>query len=216
MSIFDPFAVGSYLVVPYRPFVGNQAKNARILDECVKHPERFTLPMARADIMTTAAWYLTDPNNLAWEVWNGSEILGIFLLDRIVPGVDARWHFVFFDGNLTGKQALLFAFLERAFAVPLERISLEVPENVASLISFVRRKLGFQYEGGDRKGSRREHSHYDGVRWHDVVLLRLLRKDYQCPSLPLSVPPSLEPVGISPVPSSIAQVAPPSLETSKV
>ena len=187
--MFEPFAVGDYLVVPYRPFVGNQQKNTRILEECAKHPERFTLPMTRADIMTTAAWYLTDPGNLAWEVWNGSEIIGILLLDRIVPRVDARWHFMFFDGNLVGKQALLQEFVRRAFTLPLERLSMEVPENVASLISFVRRKLGFSYEGGNLKGSRRERSHLDGERWHDVILLRLRKSELECQSPPLSAPP---------------------------
>lgn len=179
--MFEPWAVGDYLVVPYRPFVGNQQKNALILEECAKHPERFTLPMTRQDIMTTAAWYLTDPNNLAWEVWKGGTMCGILLLDRIVPRVDARWHFVFFDGELVGKQALLREFLRRAFALPLERVSIEIPENVRSLISFVRRRLDFQYEGGDQQGARREHSHFDGTRWHDVMLLRLLRSEFPCP-----------------------------------
>jgi len=63
----------------------------------------------------------------------------------------------------------------------VERLSLEIPENVASLISFARRKLGFTYEGGDRKGARREHSHFDGTRWHDTMLLRLLKSEFACP-----------------------------------
>ena len=137
--------------------------------------------MTRQDIRVTAAWYLTDPSNLVWEVWRGTSFVGIILLDRIVPNVDARWHFVFFDGNLIGKQAVLLEFVRRAFTLPLERLSLEIPENVASLISFARRKLGFTYEGGDRKGARREHSHFDGTRWHDTMLLRLLKSEFACP-----------------------------------
>lgn len=185
----EPFAVGDYLCWPYHPFSGDLSKNDLILDTCAAHPERFTLPMTRNDIRTTAAWYLTDPDNMAWEVWQGGTFSGILLLDHVVPRLDARWHFVFFDANLIGKQQLLREFLRRAFdELPLERISLEIPANVASLISFARRKLGFRYEGETdlpianmspvwiaRMGSRREHAYFDGTTWHDIMLLRLLK-----------------------------------------
>jgi RimJ/RimL family protein N-acetyltransferase len=189
----EPFAVGPWLVVPYRPFVGSTSKNDRILAECVAHPERFTLPMTRDDIRTTAAWYLTDPNNLAYEVWRAGSLVGIFLLDRIVPAVDARWHFVFFDGELVGKLALLHEFLRRLFdALALQRITLEAPVNAVQLISFARRKLGFRYEGENRmsdkpvsmkwaagQGSRRERSYLSASgEWLDVVCLRLLVSEY--------------------------------------
>ena len=176
-----PWAVGEYLVVPYQPFQGNLEKNEVILAACEAHPERFTVPMTRGDMRASVAWMLTNPLSLTWEVWRGGELVGILHLDRIVPNVDARWHFVFFDGELVGKQALLQEFMRRAFELPLERLSIEIPENVASLISFVRRKLGFSYEGGNLKGSRREHSHFDGKRWYDIILLRLRRTEFRCP-----------------------------------
>lgn len=188
----EPFAVGPWLVVPYRPFVGALSKNDRILEECVRHPERFTLPMTRDDIHATAAWYLTDPDNLVHEVWRGSSLVGIFLLDRIVPAVDARWHFVFFDGELVGKLALLREFLNRLFgALSLQRVTLEAPANAVQLISFARRKLGFRYEGENRmsdkpvsmrwaasQGSRRERSYLNSTgEWLDVICLRLLASE---------------------------------------
>ena len=82
--------------LPYRPFQGDLSKNDRILDECVKHPERFTLPMSDQDIRITAASYLTNPANRVWEVWRGSEFVGILLLSRIVEGLDALWQSVGF------------------------------------------------------------------------------------------------------------------------
>ena len=171
----EPFAVGAYLCVFYQPFSGNPAKNDRILEECAAHPERFTLPMTRNDIRTTAAWYLTDPENFAWEVWKGGAICGILLIDRVVPQIDARLHFVFFDG-LLGKRALLEAFIQRAFeALKFQRLSLEIPETEGNnLVNFARRKLGFDYEGKSRQGSRRERSYFDGAAWRDVILLRRL------------------------------------------
>lgn len=186
-----PWAHGPFLVVPYQPFSGTPTKNDRILAECEKHPERFTLPMSRSDIRVNVAWYLTDPDNRVWEVWNGQQICGTFLMTRITPGVDALWHFVFFDGDLLGKRSLLTAFAERAFdELNLQRLSLEIPEHVKTLIKFARTKLGFRYEGEDRvkheslayQGSRRERAHFDGTRWSDVMLLRLLRADLLSPA----------------------------------
>lgn len=188
--MLEPFAVGPLLCVRYRPFAGNLSKNDVILDECAAHPERFTLPMTRDDIRTTAAWYLTDPDNMAWEVWRASTLVGIFIVDRITPTVDARWHFIFFDG-LVDKRTLLHEFLRRLFAaLQLQRVTLEVPEHMAKFISFAR-KLGFRYEGegrpaargvnmtwAARQGSRRERAYLDADgAWHDVIQLRLLASE---------------------------------------
>ena len=179
------FAVGDFLCVPYRPFAGPLSKNDTMFEACLAHPERFTLPMTRGEIRATVASVVTNPENAVWEVWRGSAFVGILLLDRIVPGLDARWHFVFFDDELLGKLALLKEFARRCFADwHFERLTFEVPEHLAVLTSFARRKLGFRYEGerpGLRKqaalGSRRERAYFDGTTWRDVVVMRLLKED---------------------------------------
>ena len=189
-------------VVPYRPFEGAADKNEHILAACEAHPERFTLPLTRDDIRLTVASYLTNPQHLVWEVWNDGTFCGIFMLSRIVPQSDALWHFVFFDGDLMGKRSLLRNFLQDICfgQLGLQRVSVEVPENVQTLIKFVRRYLGFTYEGETalakseaarrvsggatwitRQGSRRERAHLLDSTWHDVLLLRVLKEDIPCP-----------------------------------
>ena len=183
---------------PYDAFGPPADKNERIFLALEKHPERFTLPMTRAEIRASAAWHLTDPDNLIWEVWRDSEFVGILLVSRIVPGLDALLHFVFFDGDLLGKRTFLKNFCAFLFEeLHLERISLEVPEHVQTLVSFARRKLGFRYEGESRQmttsehkiienepavwvarqGSRREHGCRTATGAADVICLRLLRSE---------------------------------------
>lgn len=119
---------------------------------------------------------------MVWEVWRNGEFLGIIVLDRIVAGIDARLQFVFFDDELGSKEPLLQAFIARCYAdFGLVRLTTEVPECMSNLIGFVRRKLGFRYEGElqapasvARRGSRRERAYWDGTRWHDVMVLRHL------------------------------------------
>jgi hypothetical protein len=170
------FSVAPYLVVPYRPFVGATHKNDTILARCATNPERFLLSACSGDPQTLIARTLTDPANAAWEVWQNDAFIGILMLDHIVPFVDARWQFVFFDDELASKTLLLREFARRCFVeLGLQRLTFEAPEHMAVLTGFVRRKLGFAYEGGDRHGSRRERAYCDAEgRWHDVTTLRLL------------------------------------------
>jgi RimJ/RimL family protein N-acetyltransferase len=94
-----------------------------------------------------------------------------------------------------------FAFREYG----LQRISMEIPEHYPKLIRFARQKLGFSYESEldleryerfkprlkdqsdsmrialSLHGSRREGSHWNPKTesWEDVILLRLLRREYE-------------------------------------
>lgn len=172
------FAVDPYLVTPYRPLAGALAKNDAVLEACVAHPERFLVSPISGDPRLLVAHALTHPDNAVWEVWRNDTFSGIILLDRIVPNLDARWQFVFFDDTLTDKVPVLHEFARRCFAdLGFHRLTFEAPAHMAVLLSFARRRLGFMLEGGDSKGSRRERAYFDGERWHDVVTLRLLRAE---------------------------------------
>ena len=174
-----PWASDPYLVVPYQPFVGASNKNDIILTKALEHPERF-LVSRFGDAHILVARLLTSPESMVWEVWHQGQLCGILILDRIVPAIDARMHLVFFDDELASKVALLREFTRRCFAdFGLARLSFEAPEHNTTLLGFVRRKLGFRYEGesagpGARRSSRRERAYWDGARWQDVVVLRKL------------------------------------------
>lgn len=111
----------------------------------------------------------------------------------------------------------------------LQRISVEVPETERKLERFYRQRLGFRYEGEldldsqpvvqflsapgpsgryhmpdagvwmARQGSRREQAHFDGRRWRDLVVLRVLRSEYHARGLPeASAQATREPSGGAP------------------
>lgn len=177
------FAVADYLVTPYRPFGGYAAKNDIIIAKAVEHPERFLVSPRSGDPEVLVAQLLTDPRNASWEVWRNDTFVGILCLDRVVPFIDARLQFVFFDDELASKAPLLNEFVERCFVeLGLQRLTFEAPEHMTMLTTFARRKLGFNYEGSDtttgvgaaRVGSRRDAAYHDGERWCAVTVLRRL------------------------------------------
>ena len=138
--------------IPYRPLEGNPAKNTIVLDAVSQHPWWFAKEGKPEDRRFTAAWLLSDPANLFWEVWRGGEFVGILCLWRISLKMDALVHFIFFDKNLVGKRTFLLRFLDYCFTtLEFERLSMEIPEPVDTLIRFARKKLGFRYEGEARQ-----------------------------------------------------------------
>lgn len=160
-----------YLVTPYRPLTGALSKNDVILAKCVAHPERFLVSPLSGEPRVVLARQLTDPNNAAWEVWRGGAFVGILLLDRIVPLIDARWQFVFFDDELASKAPLLNEFAERCFSeFGLHRLTVEAPDYMNVLIGFARRKLDFVREGV------RNHAYHDGTQWRDIVVMARHRR----------------------------------------
>ena len=196
------------LAVPYRCFTGrealDEARNTKILDSVAGLPNMFPVMTSVEERRLIVAQHLTNPDNLCWEIWQGSQLVGILLIDRVVPGVDARCHLAFFDRRLWDKQTLLRNMMGVAFRdLRLQRLSAEIPAHLEPLIRFARTKLGFRYEGEptaahhpiahrleplginnpgkwlSQFGSRRERMHYDGHCWHDVVMLRLLREEYE-------------------------------------
>ena len=160
------FGDGTHLATPYKAFAGTPLKNDVIMAACLAHPDRFMVSERSGDPRVLVARLLTSPDNAAWEVWRSDTLCGILMLDRIVPAVEARLQFVFFDDELSSKAALLNDFVARCFSeFQLHRVTFEAPMPMTTLTSFVRRKLGFASEGV------RPSAYHDGVRWHDVALL---------------------------------------------
>ena len=191
------------------PFVSTQAKVQKILEACIAHPWWFNAPATDEERALAAATLLHDPFNRIWEVWRGGVFVGLLLLWRIQPGVDAVMHFIFFDQNLVGKRSLILSFLGHCFEeLGYRRISIEVPEFKSALLGFVRRKLGFRFEGESTvegmvvqhalrlkdphranhkeslsvvmasAGSRREAAHWHDGQWYDVLCLRQTKAEY--------------------------------------
>ena len=133
------------LAVPFQPAPW---KMERILEAVSKHPWWFNAPCSEQERAVSAATLVLDPFNKIWEVWKGHEFVGILLLWRIQPQVDAVFHFVFFDQNLIGKRALILGFLQYCFGdLGFRRLSIEVPSFKSAMLAFARRKLGFTFEG---------------------------------------------------------------------
>lgn len=166
------FGDGVHLATPYRPFAGTPAKNDVIMAACLAHPDRFMVSTLSGDPRVLVARLLTSPENYVWEVWRSDTLVGIFMLDRIVPAVEARLQFVFFDDELSSKAPLLNDFVARCFGeFGLHRLTFEAPTMMTTLLSFVRRKLGFTVEG-TRLGA-----YHDGTVWHSVTILGRVADD---------------------------------------
>lgn len=125
------------------------ARSGIILDRMCEHPFWFSTPMERAQIRESAAWLLTHPEHLKWEVWCGGQLSGMILLSRLTPGVDALLHFTLFGASLMGFRKLLWRFIGKVCfeELGLQRVSFELPENAETLVAFFRQRLAFRYEG---------------------------------------------------------------------
>jgi hypothetical protein len=162
------FGRDGYLVKPYEPLAGASAKNDALLAAVAAHPERLLVSPRSGDIRVLAAAVVTDPDNAAFEVWRGPACCGIILLDRIVPAIDARWQFAFWDNDLASRAGLLREFARRCFVeADLGRLTLEVPTHMAVLLRFARKALGALDEGT------RQRAYHDGGAWRDLAVLRV-------------------------------------------
>lgn len=113
--------------------------------------------------------------------------------------------------TLFAARRLLWNFLGYAFEqFQLQRISAEVPEHHVKFAQFMRQRLGFLYEGERNAirfqtnknlvqpdprslvslsaqiashGARREKAHWNGEKWADLMLLRVLREEYEARDL---------------------------------
>lgn len=104
--------------------------------------------------LVAITYMLSKPDSRAWEVWTAStdpELVGLLLLTRVAPGVDAEAHYAFFDGKLHGKDELIEEMIQWVFAdhpgwVGLRRLTVAIPDYAYALARHAVKKLGF---GGD-------------------------------------------------------------------
>ena len=166
----------SYLAVPFSP--APASKLEYILTRLVEHDTWWSdFERGRRE---TAARLLMAQNNAVFEVWKfgsdvqqGQQPAGVILLTDILPGVDAKAHFIFFDGRLRDKTALLKNMMAWAFgAFQLHRLTAEIPDYAFALVKYAREQLGFRYEGEGRTIKQRdERTHTEGrPRWVDQTL----------------------------------------------
>lgn len=197
-------AVGQYLAVPFHFDERRAAINETLLTGCLHLPNLFPLPISEGERKAAVAAWLTDPNNLFWEVWLKGSLVGILGVTRIVIGLDGLAHLAFFDRQLLGRRQLVLSMVGWAFReLRLQRLTVEIPEHLEPLIRFVRVKLGFRYEGEtlaalhpevqrlqERRingparwvakfGARKQHAHWDGTDWVDLVTLRILKEEFE-------------------------------------
>ena len=104
---------------------------------------------ARASI----ALMLSRPDSRSWEVWDteGEGLVGLLYVTQVIPTVDAKAHYVFFDRKLSDKTGLLEGMIQWAFQdhddwKPLKRLTVEIPEFAFATARHAAKKLGF---GGD-------------------------------------------------------------------
>jgi RimJ/RimL family protein N-acetyltransferase len=188
--------------------------NMAILDAFVANPHFLSYPQEPFAARQIGIWMLTDPGHVVFEAWRDKELLGVMLLTRIQPKVDALVHFLFLDKDLVGKRKLLQNFIDFCFTeLEFHRLSMEVPEGIR-LERFARKVLRFRLEGEirprnpelpkslsdswvARQGSRTEQGYFDGTTWSDILRLRLLASEWvgtgergpDCQSELSSVPP---------------------------
>lgn len=124
-----------------------------------------------------------------WEAWRGAELLGIFVLNNVRPGLDAQAHFLFFDRKLANKRQLCREMMRVVFAdetLGLHALRVDLPEYASKLAWFLRNGLGFKFEAERRlknpkqaeKASRRHHGAFYEGKWMDVLLLSLTRQEF--------------------------------------
>lgn len=200
---------GRLFAIPYVWNRGSPEKNTTLMDYMCKNRMWFSASLTEEEARVNTAWMMTDPSYFKYEVWNGGRLAGVLILHKVTPPVDAIFHFGFLGVQASGvslfaAKRLLWNFLGWAFDnFGLQRVTMEIPEHYPTLIRFVRQKLAFKYEGeldleryakfglkGDEPsiraalalyGSRRESAHWNPKteKWEDVVLLRLLRSEYE-------------------------------------
>lgn len=105
--------------------------------------------------MRTVAGTLTHPASRVWEVWQQSvesfDLVGVLYLTDVIPGQDAVAHYVFFDGRLHDKTALVESMIQWVFEdhedwQALKRLTIEIPDFAFALARHAHKHLGF---GGD-------------------------------------------------------------------
>lgn len=113
-------------------------------------------------------------NGLFWVV---DDFLGVLYMTDMVPGVDAKCHFSFFDKRIRGREPLIKAMLKHVFELyDFHRLTVEVAlyinSHKSALMQFVE-NCGFKHEGRKRSAV------FNEGKWWDVNIFGIL-KDEVC------------------------------------
>ena len=165
-----------YLAQPFKPL--DEAVFSYILDRLVEHDTWWSdFERGRRE---AAVRVLSAVTSIVFEVWEvsadrdrGAQPNGIIILTDILPGCDAKCHFIFFDGKLRDKTPLLRNVIRWAFTtLKVHRLSAEVPDYAFALAKYAREQLGFRYEAEGRTLRQRdERTRTEGrPRWVDMTL----------------------------------------------
>ena len=152
-------ATAQYEAVPYTPTAERAAIVSRIMREMLQFETIFTDYQRGCEgtcgacdncmrALHCISYVLAHADSRSWEVWREDELVGILMLTRVVPGMDAEAHYVFFDGKLTDKTSLLEEMIQWTFEdhedwQALKRLTLVVPDFAYTLAHHAQRKLGF-------------------------------------------------------------------------
>ena len=152
--------------------------------------------------MGIIAQTLTAPTSRTWEIWRSSDespaLVGVVSLTDIEAAIDAKAHYIFFDGRLADKTPIIqdliaWTFEDHEGWQALARLTVEIPKPFCSLARHASRKLGFggdfRYKVLEGKAKRElEFIRVEGVKraavkWkgaqHDLLVLGLTRADVQ-------------------------------------
>ena len=122
--------------------------------------------------MATVATVLSAPSTRTFEVWDETPaVVGIIYFSDIAPSLDAKGHYVFFDGKLNSKTAIVQEAIDAMMEeFALSRLTIEIPVPFVALAKHAARKLGFggrfRYKGGLMvEGVKR-----DAARWRGELV----------------------------------------------
>lgn len=110
-------------------------------------------------------------NGLFWVI---DDFVGIYYMSHIVPSIEARVHYTFFDRRHTGRENLTKAILKYVIhRYKFRRLSVEVPTYASKHTFAFVEQLGFQREGRKRRCI------FYKEEWRDVILYGILAEEIE-------------------------------------
>lgn len=143
--------------------------------------------------MRTIASVLSDARTRAWEVWSAeADLVGVIYLSEILPGVDAKGHYVFWDAEgLKSKTNALrevmgWVFEDHEGWRALSRLTIEIPAPFVVLARHASKTLGFGGSYKHQVAGKSEFIRVEGVKRRAIEwrgeLVDLLILGLQAPS----------------------------------
>ena len=108
-------------------------------------------------------------NGLFWVV---DDFIGIFYMTNIVPGVDAKVHYLFFDRRHNGRVELVQEMVKYVFRkYNFRRLSVDLPFYSSKHTFNFLNQIGFTKEGRKRKAI------WHNDDWFDVAIFGILKEE---------------------------------------